>query len=151
MSSDGELALSIYDFAKILRLVHHADFRETLNVQALIPLLGKYNLLTEEERQEIMQFKRTDCEKIDHLVHILPRKGKYAYQQFIKCLESEKEHLSHPELAQELKKTAEKLKAQQLQPFQLDTDSKTAVERHTQVICSCTHTHDVYKGHMFAV
>ena len=130
--SDCELSV---DFAKILQL-HHADFRETLNVRALIPLMGKYNLLTGEERQEI-QCKATDAERIDHLIHILPRKGKCAYQTFIRCLESEKQHLGHPELVIKLKKTVEWLKTQHIYLFQsadtsADTDGKTTTE-HIQV------------------
>ena len=138
MSSDRDRELSstdfsAVDFAKILQL-HHTDLRDTLNVRELIPLMGKFNLLTGEERQEI-QCKATDSEKIDHLVHILPRKGKCAYQTFIRCLESEKQHLGHPELVLKLKKTVECLhaKTQHLQSFQsTDTDSKTTAE-HVQV------------------
>ena len=120
------------DFAKLLHL-HHADLRDTLNVPALMPLMGKYNLLTGEERQEI-QCKATDSEKIDHLVHILPRKGKCGYQTFIRCLESEKQHLGHPDLVLKFRKTVECLKTQHLQPFQsTDRVSKTATGHGPQV------------------
>ena len=124
MSSDFDLSATEVDFSKILR-VHHTDLRETLNVQQMIPLMRTEELLTEEECQKI-KLKTTDEEKIDQLVHILPRKGRFAYPKFIKCLESEKQHLAHPELVVKLKETAAKLRFQQLQPFQsMGTDSKS--------------------------
>lgn len=136
MSSDRDELSSTdlpVDFAKILHL-HHEDLRGTLNVPALMPLMGKYNLITEEERQEI-QCKATDAEKIDHLVHILPRKGKCGYQTFIRCLESEKQHLGHPELVLKFKKTVECLQTQQ--PFQsADTVSKKTAGHGIQVTLS---------------
>ena len=100
------------DFAKILQ-VHHTDLRATLNVQELIPLMRKHELLTTEECQGL-KCNQTESEKIDQLVHILPRKGKSACAHFIKCLEAEKQHAGHPDLALKLKETCAKL-SQQLQ------------------------------------
>ena len=124
MSSDCNLSTTEVDFSKILQ-EHHTDLRETLNVQEMIPLMRKHELLTEEECQKL-KLMTIDAEKIDQLVHILPRKGRFAYPKFIKCLESEKRHLGHPELVVKLKETAAKQKSQQLQPFQsMCTDSKS--------------------------
>ena len=110
-SSSTDTSRDIGILAKVLQ-VHHEDLRRTLNVQELIPLMRKHDLLTTEECQDI-KHKLGDAEKIDQLVHILPRKGKLAYIKFIQCLESEKQHLGHPELVLKLKETAEKLKCQQ--------------------------------------
>lgn len=98
------------DFAKILQ-VHHTDLRATLNIHELIPLMRKHELLTTEEYQEL-KCKQTEAEKIDQLVQILPRKGKHACAHFIQCLESEKQHTAHPELALKLKETRAKLSQQ---------------------------------------
>ena len=122
MSSDHELSTTV-DFTKLLQH-HHGDFLEMLNVSALIPLMGKYNLLTMKECQEIHS-KSTDSDKIDHLVHcVLPRKGKRAYQKFVKCLELETQHLGHPELVAKIKKTAETLKLQPFKSVDTATDSE---------------------------
>ena len=119
MSSDHELSNTV-DFPRLLQH-HHADFLETLNVPALIPLMGKHDLLTVKECQEIHS-KSTDSDKIDHLVHcVLPRKGKGAYQKFIKCLELETQHLGHPELVSKIKKTAKTLKLQTFTGKSVDT------------------------------
>lgn len=134
MSSDRELSpkdLQV-DFDKILQ-VHHTDLRQTLNVNALIPLMRQHKLLTVEECQEIKS-KPSDSEKIDQLVHILPRKGKLACRMFIKCLESEQEHLGHPELVLKLKGTIAKLNSQQAQPLQsVDTAMDTESGKTKQV------------------
>ena len=120
MSSDCDLSTTDadvqVDFAKVLQ-IHHTDLRTTLNVQELIPLMRTHELITAEECQDIKR-KQMDAEKIDLLVHILPRKGKQAYPKFIKCLESETQHLGHPELVAKLKETAGKLKCQQSQSSQ---------------------------------
>ena len=107
------------DFEKILQ-VHHTDLRDTLNVHQLIPLMRKHELLTMEECQEL-KCKQIDSDKIDHLVHILPRKGKRACANFIECLESEKQHMGHSELAVKLKETHSKLRFRQLQTEDADS------------------------------
>ena len=110
-TSSNMVEISQVDFAKILQ-VHYTDLRALLNVKELIPLMRKHELLTAEECQDLLH-KPGDAEKIDQLVHILPRKGKLAYPKFIKCLKSEKQHLGHPEIVLKLKETAGKLKCQQ--------------------------------------
>lgn len=104
--------LSSQDFERVLRL-HHTDLRETLNLQELIPLMRKCDLLTVEECQEI-ESKPSDSKKTDQLVQVLPRKGKLACHKFIRCLESEKQHLGHPELVLKLKETVAKFHSQLL-------------------------------------
>lgn len=83
---------------------HHSDLRKWINVQELIPLLRKQELLTAEEWEEISG-KQTRLQKIDQLIQILPQKGELSYLKFIDCLESEDEHPAHKELAVKLKKT----------------------------------------------
>ena len=95
----------VMNFAKLLR-EHHSDLRKYLNVQELIPLLRKWDLLTAEEWEEISG-KQTRLQKIDQLIQILPQKGELSYMKFIDCLESEDEHPAHKELAIKLKDTQE--------------------------------------------
>ncbi|XP_065907540.1 uncharacterized protein [Dysidea avara] len=97
------------NFDRVLQ-EHHSDLRQCLSLQELIPLLRKHELLTKEEWEEI-SCKQTHQKKIDHLVQLLPRKGEHAYEKFVTCLESEKEHPSHLELADKIKKTAEEMTA----------------------------------------
>ena len=92
------------NFAKLLQ-EHHFDLRESLNIQALIPLLRKQELLTVEEWEAMGKQTQTRSQTIDQLIQILPQKGEQAYMKFISCLESENEHPAHKELALKLKKT----------------------------------------------
>lgn len=57
-----------------------------------------------------MSSKQTRQKMIDYLLQLLPSKGEQAYEKFVTCLESEKEHLPHMELAVKMKKTAEEMK-----------------------------------------
>ena len=94
---------AVTSFAKLLQ-EHHSDLRQWLNIQELIPLLRKQELLTAEEWEEIAG-KQTRLQKIDQLIQILPQKGELSESKFISCLESEGEHPAHKELAAKLKKT----------------------------------------------
>ena len=77
----------------------------------------KYELLTVDDYNEIC-CKLSYSEKINQLVAILCSKGIHAYSNFIKCLESEKEHLGHSKLVLKLKKTCAKLQLQQVREVQ---------------------------------
>ena len=97
-------------FAKVLQ-ENHSDLRQYLSLQELIPLLRKFELLTTEEWDEISGHHKqlTQQQRVDYLVKLLPRKGEHAYEKFVTCLESEKEHSAHLELAKKMKETVVKL------------------------------------------
>jgi len=99
------------DFAKVLQ-ENHSDLRKYLSLQELIPLLRKSELLTAEEWDEISLRQQTQQQKVDYFVQLLPRKGGHAYEKFLTCLELEKEHSGHVELAEKIKETAAKLTVQ---------------------------------------
>ena len=65
--------------------------------------------------------KQTINQKIDYLVGLLPRKGAHAFSNFVTCLESEKEHPAHQELADKLKSTATILAESQQQVLPMIT------------------------------
>jgi len=96
------------NFDRVLQ-EHHSDLRQCLSLRELIPMLRKHELLTKEEWEEISCKQLTHQKRIDYLVQLLPRKGEHAYEKFITCLESEKEHPSHMELAVKMKRTATEL------------------------------------------
>ena len=99
------------NFAKVLQ-ENHSDLRKYLSLKELIPLLRKLELLTAEEWDEISLRQQTQQQKVDYLVQLLPRKGEHAYEKFLTCLELEKEHSGHVELAEKIKETAAKLTVQ---------------------------------------
>ena len=92
-----------------------------MNIDELIPLLRKQELLTAEEWEDISG-KQTRPQKIDQLIRILPQKGESTYLKFMKCLESEQEHPGHKELTVKLKKTQSLWQQRQRIHDQLDTD-----------------------------
>ena len=114
-------------FAEVLR-EHHSDLRAFLNLDELIPLLRKQELLTSEEWENILG-KQTRLQKIDQLIRILPQKGESAFLKFMKCLESEREHPAHKELAAMLKKT-QTLKQQMRQPRKRLIHDQTTANDH---------------------
>ncbi|XP_065907298.1 uncharacterized protein [Dysidea avara] len=102
------------NFERILQK-HHSDLRKSLGLEELIPLLREFDLLTKEEWDALSNKQTTQNQKIDFLVGLLPRKGEHAYTNFVTCLESEKEHPAHQELADQLRGTAAKLAESQQQ------------------------------------
>ena len=75
-------------------------------------MLRKQELLTVEEWEQIG--KQSRSLQIDQLIRILPQKGEMACSKFICCLESEKEHPAHKELAVKLKRTEARCHRQQV-------------------------------------
>ena len=71
-----------------------------LNFTTLVPVLNKYNLLTQSDNYILMNIHIPPVERANALVYqILPSKGPRAYEMFIKSLQEETEHLGHQELA----------------------------------------------------
>ena len=73
---------------------------ELLDIDALLPLLNKYQLLTQANMYDLKNRLIAPTERANLLVyHILPSKGPGAFTLFVKCLQEEKEHKGHQTLA----------------------------------------------------
>ena len=118
------------DFERVLQK-HHSDLRKSLGIEELIPSLRSLDLLTKDE-WEVLSSQQTRQQKIDYLVALLPRKGENAYTHFVVCLESEKCHLAHQELADKLKTTAATLAESQQQVLPEITDEYELI---SEVFC----------------
>ena len=80
---------------------HTADLIQYMYVPSLLPYLHKQSLITLSEFGKLD--KEQDPEKKNRLLlRILPTKGKLALEKFLHCLKSEKQHLGHVDLAQDL-------------------------------------------------
>ena len=101
------------DFAAVLQQ-HLPDFRKCLDLEALIPSLEACNLVSEMERGELLSDIQASKGKCDYLVDILAQKNDKAFTSFIDCLESDKDKVSHVELAIKLRETATKLTLKEL-------------------------------------
>ena len=74
---------------------------ELLDIDALLPLLNKYQLLTQANMYDLKNPLIAPTERANLLVYrILPSKGLGAFTLFVKCLQEEKEHLGHQTLTQ---------------------------------------------------
>ena len=74
-----------------------------LNFPSLVPVLNKYQLLTQTDNYTLINPLIPPEEKANALLYImLPSKGQRAYELFVKCLQEETEHLGHQELARKL-------------------------------------------------
>ena len=91
----------IKKFQRVLQKCHH-ELTVCLNVQSLQSYLYEQNLLTLGEFETLQKGTRT--EQNESLLSLLPYKGEHAYERFLKCLSSEKQHSGHAHLATLLNK-----------------------------------------------
>ncbi len=98
-------AEKIQRFKKALRK-HSRDLIECMNVQSLLPHLQEQELLTTHEYEKLTQevHTKTPCELNHLLLRILPTKGEYAFERFLKCLTGADEHLGHRQLVKLLRR-----------------------------------------------
>ena len=76
---------------------------ELINLTALIPVLNKYNLLASNDNYVLLNYLISPLDRANVLLYkILPSKGPGAFRTFITCLQEEKEHIGHQELAKTL-------------------------------------------------
>lgn len=80
---------------------NYEDILHSLNINTLLPDLLKNDLLTMREYQEINRDRDIPLRQNEHfLLTILPRKGRNAFDVFLKCLKAEKGHLGHQDLVE---------------------------------------------------
>ena len=73
---------------------------ELLDVTTLLPLLNKHLPMTRDDNYTLMDPSVSHTEKAIALINImLPKKGQDAYVLFAKCLQEERNHPCHQELA----------------------------------------------------
>ena len=64
----------------------HRLFRKLLHIEEIVPCLGRYSLLTSDDRDVLLHPHWTPRMKIDHILNILPRKGRKWFEIFITAL-----------------------------------------------------------------
>ena len=80
----------------------NSRFHDLLNLEVLYPHLVQESLLTRYEMERLQSLGSTlpdDAAKIDHLLTILPRKGKKSLKRFVRCLLITQNGTAHDELA----------------------------------------------------
>ena len=77
----------------------------SLNVNSLLPHLQCEDLLTSEELDFLVSIHKTNFDKKQFLLSILPSKGENAYKRFVRCLSQDTEHSGHADLVKMLTST----------------------------------------------
>jgi len=83
---------------------------ECLDISAILPHLNSHGLLTEKDRQMLLNRAITDYEKAENLLDILPRKGDGFFEKFIFCLCKTKSGTGHDNIVKDLTTTFKKVK-----------------------------------------
>ena len=84
---------------------HHSAIRRSLQVDAVYPHLNEQGLLSDHEKEILLNPYHTRQYKTDRILQWIPRKGSGALDRFIECLRrSSREARGHGELADELQR-----------------------------------------------
>ena len=83
------------------------ELSERLDITSVLPYLCSHRLLTTYDREKLINANTTNCEKVNHLLHVLPKKDKGWLIKFLDCLCKSTEGTGHAGLATKLRITYE--------------------------------------------
>ena len=75
---------------------------DNLDISAIFPHLNSHELLTEKDRQKLLNNYITDVDKAQYLLNALPRKGERFFDKFVYCLHQTKRGTGHGDIAKAL-------------------------------------------------
>ena len=87
-------------------------FANKLDVNAILPHLISYHLLTNDDRQVLMTYAKTQLEKAQYLLDILPRKSKGWFELFLVSLRESTAGTGHGDLVEDLEMKLQELTQQ---------------------------------------
>ena len=94
---------------KVLQVCSPA-IKDMLDVSVIVPHLNAKNLLTNNNVKTLTSMSKTQYEKTEYLVYILPRKNNGWFEKFVHCLEQSAEAARHADLVKELTVTLDDMK-----------------------------------------
>ena len=94
---------------KVLQICSPA-IKDMLDISVIVPHLNANNLLTKDNVKMLTNMSKTQQEKTEYLVYILPRKNNGWFEKFLQCLEQSAEVAGHTELVKELTVTLDDMK-----------------------------------------
>ena len=94
---------------KVLQICSPA-IRNMLDISVIVPHLNSNNLLTKDNVKMLTNVSKTQQEKTEYLVYILPRKNNGWFEKFLHCLEQSAEIARHADLVKELTVTLDDMK-----------------------------------------
>ena len=125
-----------------LLIKYENDLTTTLNLACLILHLKERKLLTDNEADQLSKKELTHWEANKAFLSILKQKGRDALPLFIDALRSEKEHLGHKTLYEQLSIDYGLPTRTQLPTFSLDTRGNEANQLCSVDICQESGTRD---------
>jgi len=94
---------------KVLKICSPA-IKDMLDIGVIVPHLNANNLLTKDNVKMLTNMSKTQQEKTEYLVYILPRKNYGWFEKFLQCLEKSAEVARHADLVKELTVTLDDMK-----------------------------------------
>ena len=76
---------------------------DKLDVKRIFPELNSCHLLTEKDRQFLINPMHEDYDKVLYLLHCLPKKGNEWFDKFLWCLEQSSNNTGHGDIISSLK------------------------------------------------
>jgi len=86
------------------------SFTNKLDASAIFAHLTAQHLLTEDDKQELMNNSRTPREKAKYIMHILPRKAEGWFDKLLQCLRESADGTGHEDLLKELESKRQELR-----------------------------------------
>jgi len=80
-----------------------------LDVATILPHLIAKHLLTKDDREVLMMYAKTQVEKAQYLLDILPRKANGWFEKFMECLQETTDGTGHGDLVKELETKLQEL------------------------------------------
>ena len=98
---------------------NHLLLREKLDVDAILPHLDANELLTVDDRDLLMNITRIQSEKINYLIHVLPKKSYGWFDKFLDCLDKSTCGTGHVDIKQALSITYDILSEEDYTDYKL--------------------------------
>ena len=86
------------------------SFTSKLDPSAIFAHLTAQHLLTEDDKQVLMNTSRTPRENSKYIMHILPRKGDGWFDKLLRCLHESADGTGHGDLLKELEEKRQELR-----------------------------------------
>lgn len=110
---------------------------ELLDFTAILPYLNASNLLTYENSRMLASVSKSQKEKTQYLVYILPRKAEGWFGRFVDCLRQSAEGTAHADLIKELELNLDDLK--QINSSKQKSVGECAAANEVSTACSSGH------------
>ena len=107
---------------------------ELVDFTAILPYMNASNLLTDENIRTLTSMSKSQREKAQYLVYILPRKAEGWFGKFLDCLQQSAEGTGHADLVRELEVNLDDLK--QISSSKQNLVGESAAANEVSTACS---------------